>query len=484
MTGCVTTRNRVNKLRSLAGPKSKISNARACIYSLGVGFFLCTCVSTLHAVTLKAAVAKADITPPAGLAMYGFLDRINKNKLSTGTLDPLYARVLVLEVGDKRLALVTLDLGRTFNEDELAQMRKQAKSSARISFLLVTASHTHAGPNILDEYPGRQARDWERSAIKKIQASISEAVTRLQDARIGSGRGEVYIGYNRRQKHDDGSVSMFWTNPEKKPSSPIDPTVLVIRIDDREGRPLAILVNYACHPVVLGADNLKYSADYVGIMASTVEKTFEPAPLCLFLQGGDGDINPYYATTALSNDAIGKRDWTGKQLGDEVIRVTKAIKTEAPSEPSIDFADDLMEFPLRWNAREFRAGLFQTYGPKVFEDHADLLVHDPPPVYLDLHVTTVLLNKRIALIGMPGEPFVDFQINWRDRCPVQDALFLGYANGYFDYFPTIEAAAEGGYGAGDSNTYIEVGTGERMLRQALTRVYEMIGKLHDAPERD
>jgi hypothetical protein len=85
---------------------------------------------------------------------------------------------------------------------------------------------------------------------------------------------------------------------------------------------------------------------------------------------------------------------------------------------------------------------------------------------------------------MPGEPFVDLQINWKDRCPVQDAFFLGYANGYFDYFPTIEAAAQGGYGAGDSNTYIEVGAGERMLRQALTRVYEMTGKLHDAPERD
>src|SRR5262249_38286200 len=68
----------------------------------------------LHAATFKVAVAKTDITPPPGLPMYGFLDRIKDRKLSTGTLDPLYARVLVLEVGARRLALVTLDLGRTF----------------------------------------------------------------------------------------------------------------------------------------------------------------------------------------------------------------------------------------------------------------------------------------------------------------------------------------------------------------------------------
>jgi neutral ceramidase len=472
------------RLRTISKFKSPLCNPGGNIYCLAVSFFLLTSIGSLHGAIFKAAVAKAEITPPPGLPMYGFFDRIKENKLSAGTLDPLYARVLVLEVGNKRLALVTLDLGRTFNEGELARLREQANSAAGISELIVVASHTHSGPNILDVYPNNRAPDWELTAIQKIEAAISEAVGHLRQARIGSGRGEVYIGYNRRQVHGDATVSMRWTNPDKQPTFPVDPAVLVLRIDDSEGKPLAILVNYACHPVVLGPDNLKYSADYVATMASTVEGAFDGGPLCLFLQGGDGDINPYYATTALTDDAIGKRNWTGKQLGDEVVRVARTIKTDTPGQPAIDFVDDVMQFPLRWNSKTFRAGLLQTYGPRVFEDHADLLVQDPPPDHLNLRVTTVLLNHRIALIGMPGEPFVDLQINWKDRCPVQDAFFLGYANGYFDYFPTIEAAAQGGYGAGDSNTYIEVGAGERMLRQALTRVYEMTGKLHDAPERD
>src|SRR5215472_18376463 len=86
-----------------------------------------------YATTLKAAVAKVDITPPSGVPMYGFFDRIQKNKLSTGTLDPLFARVLLLETGEKRLALVTLDLGRSFNKAELAIVRQEVKRTAGVS---------------------------------------------------------------------------------------------------------------------------------------------------------------------------------------------------------------------------------------------------------------------------------------------------------------------------------------------------------------
>ena len=95
---------------------------------------------------------------------------------------------------------------------------------------------------------------------------------------------------------------------------------------------------------------------------------------------------------------------------------------------------------------------------------------------------TVLINKKIALMGIPGEPFVDFQINWRDRSPVQAAFFLGYANGHFGYFTTLRAASEGGYGAASSNTWVEPGAGERMVDHAIRRVYEMLGRLKDIPE--
>ena len=99
-----------------------------------------------------------------------------------------------------------------------------------------------------------------------------------------------------------------------------------------------------------------------------------------------------------------------------------------------------------------------------------------------MSVTTLLINKRIAFMTMPGEPFVDFQVNWRGRCPAPDAFFLGYANGYYGYFPTIHAASEGGYGTASATTWVEVGAGERMVDHAIVRTYEMLGRLSDMPE--
>jgi len=412
--------------------------------------------------------------------MYGYFDRLTKHEVATGTLDPLYARVLVLEGGGKRVALVTLDLGRTFDESWLDRLRNTAKQTSHIDELIVTASHTHSGPNILDVYPDGHPPAWQSVILAKVADTIRQAVLNLQPVRLGTGYGVAHVGYNRRQVNADNSVTMLWSNPGKTPTTPVDATVSVVRVDGLDGTPLAILVNYACHPVVFGADNLQYSADYVAAMVDTVEAAFPGKPMCLFLQGADGDINPYYATTPIDGGAVQKRDWTGRELGMEVVRVAKAIQPTA-STASLDFADDVIAFSLRWAPPKFHDDLLRVDGPLVFQDHAGRMDASPPPSGLALHLTTLLINKQIAIVGMPGEPFVDFQINLRDRCPVRDCLLLGYTNGYFDYFPTILAASQGGYGAGDSNTYISVGAGERMLDHAVIRIYQMLGELSPVP---
>ena len=81
----------------------------ACKRVLALVFLVLLTANWLPAESLKAGIAKVDITPPVGVPLWGY-----ELRDSTGTLDPLYARVLVLEVGEKCLALVTLDLGRTF----------------------------------------------------------------------------------------------------------------------------------------------------------------------------------------------------------------------------------------------------------------------------------------------------------------------------------------------------------------------------------
>jgi hypothetical protein len=406
--------------------------------------------------------------------MWGYFDRLTG---AQGTLDPLYARVLVLEVAEKRLAIVDLDLGRTFGPASLERLRAAARQSSGISYTLVQATHTHAGPVIMDEYPSGPPA-WETAALEKIGKAIEEAHAHAVPAQLGTGYGATYIGYNRRRVNPDGTVTMFWNNPTHVATAPVDPTVAVLRVDTTEGKPLAVLVNYSCHAVVLGPDNLQYSADFPGVMTKTLEQAFGAnPPLCFFLQGAPGDINSFDAAVPLQENALARRDWAGQHLGEEAARVAREIHTQAAAQPSLDFVEDTLLFHLRWNAEKLQKGLLKAYGQ-------DFLTNFAPQIHehWQLPVATVLINKRIAMMTMPGEPFVDFQMTWRDRCPAPDAFFLGYANGYYGYFPTLKAASEGGYGTASATTWIEVGAGEQMVDHALMRTYEMLGRLVDTPE--
>ena len=436
---------------------------------------LCALICALPAfgAAMRAGVSRVDITPSGPEQMWGYEDR---HKPATGVLDPLYARVLVLEAGHNRLALVTLDLGRSFGPAALTGLRDAAKKSSGISCLLVAASHTHSAPVIRDAYKNGPPA-WERTALEKIEHAIAEAAGGLQEARIGVGTGVAYIGHNRLRVNADGTVGWFERNLTRIPTAPVDPTVTVLRIDRTDGSPLAVLVNYACHPVVFGSDNLRYSADYPGVMNKVVEKELGGGVQSFFIQGAPGDINPYYAVTPIEENAVGMRDWTGERLGKEAARVAKEIHSRAVDAPGIQFAESSLTVRLRWDVEKFRAALLKFLGPEGMEEYGAQIVPE-----LQLPVTTVLINKEIAFMTMPGEPFVDFQMNWRDRCPVPHALLLGYTNGYNGYFPTILAASRGGYGAASAATWVEPGAGERMVDTAVIQVHEMLGQLSDLPD--
>ena len=446
----------------------------AATFALSAGFLWCFAVLAVadpcRGASLRAGVAKVDITPPPGQQLFGYAERQTP---AEGTLDPLYARVLVLEGNGNRLAWVDLDLGRTFGPESMREIREAAKQSSGISCLLMQATHTHSGPVIMNTCRGVRPA-WEATAIAKIESAIEDAARHLVGVRTGTGYGQANIGYNRRWINPDGTVSMLWRNLSHVPTFPVDPTVAVLRIDMSDGEPMAILINYACHPVVLD-ENLQYSADFPGVMARMVEEGFGGKPLCFFIQGAPGDINPL-ARAVGGNDGPQQLEIAGRGLGDQAIQIARSIRTQTETNGTLDIAEDLLSFQLRWNPEKFRKSLLAGVGPAAFDTYAPKI----GPA-LQLPVVTILINKRIALMTMPGEPFVTFQTNWRDRCPAPDAFFLGYTNGYFGYFPTILAAAQGGYGASDVSTWVEVGAGERMVDHALTRIYEMLGRLLDTP---
>jgi hypothetical protein len=143
----------------------------------------------------------------------------------------------------------------------------------------------------------------------------------------------VLIGHNRLRQEPDGTITWFERNNTMVPTSPVDPTVSILRVDAAHGKPVAILVNYACHPVVFGSDNLRYSADYPGVAIRTVERELDGQPLVLFL----------LHLVPLDQDAVRMRDWTGERLGREAARVARVIQAESATDSSFEFSEDTLD---------------------------------------------------------------------------------------------------------------------------------------------
>src|SRR5690554_5997301 len=115
----------------------------------------------------------------------------------------------------------------------------------------------------------------------------------MEPSKIGTGRGYVdNIAFNRRYFMKDGSVK---TNPGvlnpniDKPAGPIDPDVLVMKIEDMDGNILGAVVNFACHLDVVGGN--EYCADYAGELSKTLKSFYGKDFITLFLTGLSGNIN-------------------------------------------------------------------------------------------------------------------------------------------------------------------------------------------------
>jgi neutral ceramidase len=432
---------------------------------------------------LKAGAVRVEITPPVGHQLWGLASRVGP---STGVLDPLYARVLVLKSSHSSLALVALDLGRTFDAMHMADLRARVKSDFGIEHVIFSASHTHNGPTLLDKkYIQTGSNRWEPRALDSIARAIGEANLKAVPCYIGAAKGSASVGQNRQDP-----AGGLWTNEIRHPNYPRDPVVQVLRVSEPGGKVTAVVVNYAAHPVVLDSDNsTEYSADFPGAMASYVEKNL-PGAVCLFVQGACGDINPRYVGQYPSTERgpgyygvlVHEMRQTGRELGHEVLRVANGIQLARSQHAELLVRDEELTFKSRWDIGKLKAlQAVPTYHQWAVEGRPI----GYPPEQLTVLITSVLINRQIAMLTMPGEPYVEHQISFRDRLPGLDTILAGYANGYLGYIPTIRIAARDGvvYGGNAWPTILEVGAGERIVDRGIVNVYRMLGRLKDKPDQ-
>jgi hypothetical protein len=413
-------------------------------------FWLSWEVGAVAAQGWQAGAAKIDITPPVGLPMWGYGAR--HDSPAVGVRDPLRARALVLAAGKERIALVSLDLGRAPTRQSTAAIRARVKAAAGIEHLFLVGSHTHHGPVI--ELHGRPdpKTDYVAELEWQLGDVILEAARALQPARLGVASRQVPYNRNRHSQ---------------LPEKPVDREFLVLRVENLNGRPIAHAVNFAGHPTMRPAQECKYSADYPGPLADLVEQ--ETGVPCLFLQGAAGDLS------VNAGSHHGPEEF-GRALGREALTLIATIRCRAPERATLQVAEDDFQFRSRIDLRNIVVRLM--FNRAFFPDLVDFYCQE----YRDgirPHLTTALLDGRIGLVGVSGEFFCTHSLNLKRRARLQHLLFLGYCNDYQQYFPTIEGAAEGGYGADPQVSPVEVGGGERMMDRALIHLYRMRGKLPD-----
>jgi hypothetical protein len=404
----------------------------------------------------KAGAARRDITPKESVPMWGYGAR--HDALSTGVLDPLYAAALVIQAGTNKLAIVGLDLGRAPAEKSLQAIRQRIKAEAGIDYSFIAGSHTHHGPVLeLTDEPGKGKGKFDASIryYKEMEDGIASAIIEANNKLVPAKMavGSVRLEAFNRNRH---------TKFEPKPS---DRDLEVMRFDDAAGKPLAIVVNFTAHPTMIPAQTLKFSADYVGAMKETVEK--ELGGTAIFMQGAAGDqsVNP---GTNSGYQAF------GQALGREVIKLASSLTPAEVEKPSLVVKEERFKFTPRMNMSDpgvkaaFSAAFFPELVPNFIDEYAD---------GVRPRLTVALLNREIALVGASGEFFSNHSIRLKERTRVKQLFFFGYCNGYHQYFPTIEAVAEGGYGADSPVSPVAVGAGEQIMNTALMWNYQMLGKI-------
>jgi hypothetical protein len=396
---------------------------------------------------LQAGAATADITPPLGFALWGYAAR--HDAPSVGVLDPLRARALVLAAGKDKIALVSLDLGRAPPRQATAAIRAKVKA-AGIDHLFLVASHTHHGPVLeVDTWPTPQ-NSYVHQLEDKLAALIIEAAGKLKPARVGVASKEVPFNRNRQSR---------------RPNPPVDRALLVLRVEDVDGRPIAHAVNFAAHPTMYDARILKFSADYVGALAGLVEK--ETGAPCLFLQGAAGDLstNPGEHRGPVA---------FGQAVGREALALAKSIHCTPVEKPSLAVREEEFRFKSRIDLGNplINKSLASAFFPAIIDFYEREYREGVRP-----RLTVALLNGRIGFVGVSGEFFCGHALSLKRRARLDHLFFLGYCNDYQQYFPTIEAASEGGYGTVPPVGVAEVGAGERMMDRALIHLYQLRGQL-------
>jgi len=401
---------------------------------------------------LKAGAVEVCITPPIGVELAGYGPRLGR--YSTDIHDHLMGQALVLDDGQTRVAMVTCDL-IALSPAFVRQVRWLVHRRTGIppEHVMLACIHSHTAPTTQPFHDwGSPDRSYIRMVARHLAGAVVAATLKLQPARLSVGRGtHEALAWNRT----GGGL--------------VDPAVEVLRIETAAGEPLALLVHYACHPVILGPKPI-ISADYPGALRSHLARRY-PGAVILFANGACGDIDPATNREVWGRGTFEDVDAAGAGLA---ASAGEAADGAVPIEPpriavrqgSLEMAyavpslEEVRQHIAHFQAEARRPGRRSERFEEVTGEvqmprfwlgyyrslERRLLAHELP-AQDQAELQAFCLGEQAVLLAIPAEVYTGEGMAIRAGSSFPHTLPVCYANGLVGYIPPAEEFARGSYAA-------------------------------------
>ena len=406
-----------------------------------------------------AGFSKVCISPPVGSPLAGFAAR---QGVSTGVHDDLFARALVLENADAAIALVSVDV-LALPSEFVRRVRAmiQQRTGIQQDAIMIASTHTHSGPVTIKTFfnpEGSVDATYMDRLARAIEESVAAGWRERFPARVGVGTGHVAgVGVNRRSADQ----------------RPVDEEIGIIKVEDADHQTRAVFINYACHPTVLGPDNLLATGDFPAFAVEEVEEAIGPDGFAMFVNGTQGNISMGHSSELSAIGVItpgrtfARAAELGHLLADATLKTLPGIKTtDAPvlGKISVPVELPLKKYPsVEETARALREAedRLRQLSSEDGKDDEELRRAKSEQLYasitnfyageartmLDGLLRIELQGVRIddaVFVAIPAEVFVEIGLRLKSLAPHR-TFIIGIANGYIAYLPTREAYEVGGY---------------------------------------
>ena len=402
-------------------------------------------------------LASVDITPDFITSLAGY----NKNipRESEGVHDRIFAKAVLIEKNNCTVVILSVP-AVNIGISSVKIIRSEINLALNIpkQNILVHATHSHSCPRS----EGRYKSFLEQRCIQCIKESF---INRFH-GKVAFGRTTVSeCGKNRRRLLYGGL--------------PVDPEVIVMKIEDDNDNLKAIIYNYACHCTVLGVDNKLISEDWVYFANNLIEQQKGSDVISVFIQGASGDINPGYSAGLSAIGAkIPTRNWNeaqriGEKIANAVLTTIDGIVVEEiinlksathrfKLPARIDYPISLNEATEQLKQAEEKLEQYKKSGKKseIKLDEAKTGVFFASLVksgaedfysgkwgkYLWAEVQAIRINNNI-IASLPGEVFCEDGMSLKKNSAAQHTMIAELSNAIEaeGYIPSASAYEEGDY---------------------------------------